>query len=208
MSGSLAANDLRGAGTDAKRVYNQKAKWAYGGRSALPRREVSEVYPVTRPAVPSTHYMKYVHSLFRNGKAMNKAHHTDSYHSLHRALQHDRKAKTNQLATSAKIDLRYDIREALDSGPSDSSSGEDIDDPASAPTVAAEPDDEANATVEHYEVAGQTILSDAVNKAVERFETKETEKLVKEYEIVSHEHETTGGYLADDDFELVDRVRL
>lgn len=185
MSGSLAANDLRGAGTDAKRVYNQKAKWAYGGRSALPRREVSEVYPVTRPAVPSTHYM-----------------------NLHRALQHDRKAKTNQLATSAKIDLRYDIREALDSGPSDSSSGEDIDDPASAQTVVAEPDDEANATVEHYEVAGQTILSDAVNKAVERFETKETEKLVKEYEIVTHEHETTGGYLADDDFELVDRVRL
>ncbi|PLB44883.1 hypothetical protein P170DRAFT_440087 [Aspergillus steynii IBT 23096] len=122
-------------------------------------------------------------------------------------MQHDRKAKTNQLATSAKIDLRNDIREALDSGHSDSSSGEDVDDPASAPTVAEEQTEAAD-TVEHYEVAGQTILSDAVNQAVERFETKETEKLVKEYEIVSHEHETSGGYLADDDFELVDRVRL
>lgn len=121
-------------------------------------------------------------------------------------MQHERKAKSNQLATSAKIDLRNDIREALDSGPSDSSSGEDIDDPASAPTVIEEQDDAG--PVQHYEVAGQTILSDAVNQAVERFETKETEKLVKEYEIVSHEHETTGGYLADDDFELVDYVRL
>lgn len=185
MSESITANDLRRAGTDAKRVYDHKMKWAYGGRSAVARREVSEVYPVTRPAVPSTHYMH-----------------------LHHAMQRDRKAKTNQLATAAKIDLRNDIREALDSGPSDSSGGEDIDDPASAPTVAEEPGDEASGTVEHYEVAGQTILSDAVNKAVERFETKETEKLVKEYEVVTHEHEATGGYVADDDFELVDRVRL
>lgn len=60
MPESITANDLRGAGTDVKRVYNQKMKWAYGGRSAVARQEVSEVYPVTRPAVPSTHYMQYV----------------------------------------------------------------------------------------------------------------------------------------------------
>lgn len=46
----------------------------------------------------------------------------------------------------------------------------------------------------------------AINKAVDRFETKVTEKLVKdEYEIVEDEKEDANeGYIADeDDFELV-----
>lgn len=96
----------------------------------------------------------------------------------------------------------------LDTGTSDSSSGEEVEE-----SVAVEKDPEVmivdqDETVHPYEVAGQTILSDAVNKAVEKYETKETEKLVKEYEIVSHESEMETGYLADDDFELVDHVQL
>ena len=52
---------------------------------------------------------------------------------------------------------------------------------------------------------GSQILGQALAKAVERFETKATEKLVKcEYEVVAHDKEEThAGYSTDDDFEIV-----
>ncbi len=52
---------------------------------------------------------------------------------------------------------------------------------------------------------GSQILSMALAKAVEKFEVKATEKLVKEeYEVVGKEAEEPDGYIAcDDDFELV-----
>ena len=86
---------------------------------------------------------------------------------------------------------------------SDSSSAEDVQEPSAAP----EPD--AGITYSFDAARGPTprgeILSMAINKAVERFETKETEKLVKnEYDVVAKEEdEAQGGYIADDDFELV-----
>lgn len=52
---------------------------------------------------------------------------------------------------------------------------------------------------------GSQILGQALAKAVERFETKATEKLVKsEYEVVAHDKEEEhAGYSTDDDFEIV-----
>ena len=53
---------------------------------------------------------------------------------------------------------------------------------------------------------GSQVLGIALAKAVEKFETKATEKLIKEeYEVVgSEKEETHAGYTADgDDFELV-----
>jgi hypothetical protein len=55
-------------------------------------------------------------------------------------------------------------------------------------------------------VPGGEILSMAINKAVERFETKETEKLVKtEYDVLGLKdyEDVDHGYTADDDFELI-----
>jgi hypothetical protein len=123
---------------------------------------------------------------------------------IKRSNQHN----LNQLARYSRISLHHDIQEILDTGTSDSSSGEEVEEPVAVekgPEVIIVDEDENSIP---YEVSGQTILSDAVNKAVEKYETKETEKLVKEYEIVSHESEMGTGYLADDDFELVDHVQL
>ena len=52
---------------------------------------------------------------------------------------------------------------------------------------------------------GSQILSMALAKAVEKFEVKATEKLVKdEYEVIGQDKEDPEGYIAyDDDFELV-----
>ncbi|KAL4890589.1 hypothetical protein BDV59DRAFT_204299 [Aspergillus ambiguus] len=184
MSDILPANDLRCAGTAAKRAHNKKAKWIGGAKPAPGCR--TEDSPHMRP-ISRMGSVKYT-----------------------RLFQLDRKARNNQLSTDAKINLRYDIREALDSGLSDSSSGESVDDPASAQDLHESPLEKTpNPTVEAYEVSGQTILSDAINKAVERFENHETEKLVKEYEMVLPETNTAAGYLADeDDYELVDHGRL
>jgi hypothetical protein len=123
---------------------------------------------------------------------------------IKRSNQHN----LNQLARYSRISLHHDIQEILDTGTSDSSSGEEVEEPVAVekdPKVIIVDEDENPIP---YEVSGETILSDAVNKAMEKYETKETEKLVKEYEIVSHESEMGTGYLADDDFELVDHVQL
>ncbi|GIK07752.1 hypothetical protein Aspvir_003419 [Aspergillus viridinutans] len=182
-SETVANNDLRRAGTEAKRQHDRKAKWAYGGRCALPRGNLAApVLPITRPAKP----------LLRHPPAIKRW----NQHNL------------NQLARDSRISLHHDIQEILDNGTSDSSSGEEVEEPVAvekSPEVMIVDEDE---TLDPYDVSGQTILSDAVNKAVEKFETKETEKLVKEYEIVSHESEMGTGHPADDDFELVDHVQL
>ena len=92
----------------------------------------------------------------------------------------------------------------FDTSASDNSAEEDVKDASTAP----EPD--AGYTYSYDAPRGPSkgshILGFAIAKAVEKFETKATEKLVKEeYEVVSPEKEDPHtGYVADeDDFELV-----
>ena len=87
---------------------------------------------------------------------------------------------------------------------SDSSAEEDVREASAAP----EPDAEILYSFDapRGPAEGGYILSMAVAKAVEQFETKETEKLVKnEYEVVGKEKEDCyDGYVADeDDFQLI-----
>ena len=104
-----------------------------------------------------------------------------------------RMARKYELAPDADID-----------GLTDSSAEEDIKEASAAP----EPD--AGYTYSYDAPRGpghgSQILSMALAQAVDKFETKVTEKLVKEeYEVVAAEKEEPhAGYAADeDDFELI-----
>ena len=122
-------------------------------------------------------------------------------------IKQDNEHNLNFLARGTKIALRQDVREILNdkdnADDSDSSVGAEAYEPAG--TVLLE-DSESDGFLP-YEESGQTILCDAVDKAVEKFETKETERLVREYEVVGSEAIETGvGVAVDDGFELVEYV--
>lgn len=105
---------------------------------------------------------------------------------------------------NAKVTRKRDPVFETDNSASDTSVEDDVKEASAAP----EPD--AGYTYSYDALRGpgkgSQILGMALAKAVEKFETKATEKLVKEeYEVVSPEkEETLTGYAADeDDFELV-----
>ncbi|KAL2215163.1 hypothetical protein M432DRAFT_141819 [Thermoascus aurantiacus ATCC 26904] len=183
MSESLLVSDLRHAGREAKRDHDRKAKWAYGGRIALPQKYDGKVnLPLTRP-IPESHLSKWT-----------------------RIIKSHNQVNLEKQAHVAKTALRYDINEVLDYETSDSSVDEDPREPTAARNADDDPDDDP---LFSYEISGQNILSAAIAKAEERYEREVTEKLVKEYEFVSRESEADSGYVADvDGFELVDHVQL
>lgn len=121
-------------------------------------------------------------------------------------IKQDREHNLNFLARGTKIALRQDVREILnDKDNSDSDSS--VDDETHEPTGTVLLEDGESHDPLPYEESGQTILCDAVDKAVEKFETKETEKLVREYEVVGSDTTETGvGVAVDDGFELVEYV--
>lgn len=56
---TFAAGDLRRTGREIKRDYDHKAKWEYGARAAVPRKNAQNAaLPFTRPAVPESHFMR------------------------------------------------------------------------------------------------------------------------------------------------------
>ncbi|KAL6238429.1 hypothetical protein BDW75DRAFT_237322 [Aspergillus navahoensis] len=181
MSGSFDNSDLRQAGTAAKRVHDHKAKWVHGGRFARPgAATLNGVLPITRPAKQ----------------------HSTSWNRRQRVrdVQHN--------STLAKVDFRNDVREALDEAASESSGVEDHGNLAVAATI-PEVFHADLGPVDLYEVSGEALFNHVVDKAVEKFEIKETEKLVKEYEFITRDSEGSIGYLVDEDeFELVDHVKL
>ncbi len=104
----------------------------------------------------------------------------------------------------AKITCKQNTPFDNDTSNSDSSAEEDVKEASAAP----EPDAGITYSFDavHGPGKGSQILSMALAKAVEKYEVRATEKLIKEeYEVVAKEKEEFhDGYAADeDDFELV-----
>jgi hypothetical protein len=127
-------------------------------------------------------------------------------------LKHNENRKsTAQKTTIARKVFRNEV---LDTGvgSSDSSAGEeDARDTSPAPVPDAEIMYSYDAA--HGPGRGTDVLSHAVTKAVQHYEKKVTEKLIKEYELVDNGRELADGYTADadadeDDFEMVDHASL
>ena len=123
--------------------------------------------------------------------------------------QSEKRKVTAQNATVARKAFRSEVLDTA-IGSSDSSAGEeDAGDASAAPVPDVEIMYSYDAT--HGPGKGTDVLSHAVIKAVQRYETKVTEKLVKEYEFVDNGREFADGYFADadeDDFEMIDHTSL
>lgn len=124
--------------------------------------------------------------------------------SYSKAVKRDVEFLQNEAAQMAKISRKHESRFERDISSSDSSAEEDVMEASAAP----EPD--AGYTYSYDAPRGpgkgSQILGIALAKAVEKFETKATEKLIKEeYEVVGKERgDEHTDYAADeDDFELV-----
>jgi hypothetical protein len=112
----------------------------------------------------------------------------------------------------ARKALRNEVVEGTNgpvAGVSDSSGEEEIFDASTAPV----PDVDVMYSFDAYSgpARGSDVLSQAINKAVQRYENKETEKLVKEYDLVEDGRDCGEGYAADadeDDFDFINDADL
>lgn len=121
-----------------------------------------------------------------------------------RAIRREVEFQQDKAAQVAKISRKHGSRVDTDTSISDSSAEEDIKEASVAP----EPDAGCTYSFDapHGPGQGSQILGMALAKAVERYEFRATEKLVKEeYEVVGREKDDGyTGYIADeDDFELL-----
>ncbi|KAL8845837.1 MAG: hypothetical protein Q9221_009025 [Calogaya cf. arnoldii] len=124
--------------------------------------------------------------------------------NFYRLVRRQNESGKSKLARMETMSRKHDSRFENDTSISDSSAEEEVRESSAAP----EPDAGITYSYDaaHGPNQGGQILSMALAKAVERYETQATEKLVlEEYEVVGNEKEDVStGYLADDgDFELI-----
>jgi len=187
----FSTGDLRSAAKEYQRDRNHNAKWARGFAPVHGKGCVHNLNDCTECPVKPQH---------RDEDRRCGRHYTDLKHNWN-------KKSTGQKTTIAR---KVFHNEVLETGvaSSDSSAGEEE-------TRDAAPVPDADVMYSYDAAAGPgkgtDILSHAVSKAVQRYESKVTEKLVKEYEFVDNDKDLGGGYIADadeDDFEMIDHASL
>lgn len=194
----ISTGDLRSAAKEYQRDRNHNAKWARGFAAAPGKR------------------CEHVDHPFDGGACTECAarpEHRDENRRMGRHFS-DLKHKWNKKSTGQKTTIARKVfrNEVLDTGTSssDSSAGEeDAKDASAAPVPDAEVMYSYDAT--HGPGRGTDVLSNAITQAVQRYETKVTEKLVKEYDFIDAGKDVGDGYAADadeDDFEMVDLANL
>ncbi|KAI9750993.1 MAG: hypothetical protein M1835_001296 [Candelina submexicana] len=182
---SFSNADLRSAAVDYNRFHADKAKWAHGEAAYAPGRRNDIAEGTVRPVHPQ----QKVNAAIRRGVGADLA----------------RADHRNKMAR------KFEVLEEVYS-PSDLSAEEDVDNEA---TTAPEPDADITYSFDapRGPRKGSQILSLALAKAVETFEVKETDRIVKEeYEVLDENGEPVKRGRATkktkpeadyDDFELV-----
>ncbi|KAL9107296.1 MAG: hypothetical protein Q9227_007748 [Pyrenula ochraceoflavens] len=184
----LPTSDLRSNSREARRDRAQKAKWSHGGRPGsgknCPHSNFENCNCHARPVL----------------SALNGHNHWSRREKDH---------NSGKLVKNDKLAMRAELTDDVSYTNSDSSAGEEVKDVSAAP----EPDADVMYSYDAKKGpgAGSQILSQAINQAVERFENKETEDMVKkEYDVIDgyeneKEKEVAGYDADDDDFEVIEK---
>ncbi|KAL1977821.1 hypothetical protein VTN31DRAFT_680 [Thermomyces dupontii] len=178
--------DLRSTALDTKRLHDHKAKWAYGVRDETVLTWYGQPKPVTYRNRPSR---------------------------VERPRPFKRDIEAQKKADYTKFRRRFadDVNEVLRVDPfaEEPSSPHPFDTDAS--DVVYYDDDDGEARLR--DITGNIVLAAAVARAEEKYETKLTEKLLKEYELVGKEEgevrdgESSSG-VDESDYEVVDHAEL
>jgi hypothetical protein len=166
MSNQTYTSDLRGEARGFNRDKNSRVKWAHG-QSFGPGRREEDARPRPARVVP---HVKYV---CRNSNMLVRAAHANQRRSSYPGQMKARTALNKDMAYAS----------------GESSADEDVEHPSAAPAPDAEVAYSFDAT--RGPSHGSQILNHALEQAIERYEIKETDKLIKnEYEVLDVNAET------------------
>jgi hypothetical protein len=165
MSDQTYTGDLRGEAKGFNRDKNSRVKWAHG-QSFGPGRREEDAKPRPARVVP---HIKYV------------CHRNMRFHRAH--------ANPCRSSYPGQMKARSALHKDMAYASGESSADEDVEHPSAASAVDAEIAYSFDAT--RGPSHGSQILNHALEQAIERYEVKETDKLIKnEYEVLDVNAET------------------